>query len=220
VSPISSSLVTALGGLLAGLAAAGALLWGQHQALTRARTEAARAHHLATHDDTTGLPNRRALLARLQALLRPNLPLGVVLLDLDGFKRVNDTFGHETGNDLLTEVGRRLAALEHPVVLAARLSGDEYALLVTGDRDQVAIAARAAWRAVVAAPVRVGTGQVPVRASVGYACRSLGATPQGLLRDADEAMYRAKVTGVGIFGATTSLHNDIPAMPRCRDRRH
>jgi diguanylate cyclase (GGDEF)-like protein len=221
VSLILSSIVTALGGMLAGFGMAGALLWRQHQALIDARTQAARAHHLATHDDTTGLPNRRALLGRLHALLRDDAPLGVVLLDLDGFKTVNDTLGHETGNDLLTEVGRRLSTLEYPVVLAARLSGDEYALLVAGGHDQVALAARAAWRAVAAAPVPIGTDQVSVRVSVGYACRTLGVTPRGLLRDADEAMYRAKTTGSRVYGAaTTNSHSDTTAVPRYRDRRH
>ncbi|MGC4856653.1 GGDEF domain-containing protein [Micromonospora sp. DT4] len=104
MSPTLSSIVTAAGGILAGLALAAALLWHQQQALTRAR-------YAADHDDTTGLPSRRALLAAASRAAQRGTPFGLVLLDLDHFKAINDTFGHEAGNDVLTEVGRRLAAL-------------------------------------------------------------------------------------------------------------
>jgi diguanylate cyclase (GGDEF)-like protein len=218
VSPILTSIAGLIGGAAAGLALSAAPLWRTQQALRDARGQAVRASHLAAHDDTTGLPNRRALLARLRAVLTGDAPLGVVLLDLDGFKAVNDTYGHETGNDLLTEVGHRLAALPHPVLLAARLSGDEYALLVAGDREQIAATARAAWRVIAATPVPVGEEAVAVAASVGYACRGLGTTPRGLLRAADEAMYRAKATGLGVYGAAATA-TDTPAGTRCRDRR-
>ena len=99
MSPILSSILTAAGGVLAGLALAGPLLWRQQQALNDAR-------YAAEHDDTTGLPNRRALLAALTRSLRGSAPCGVVLLDLDGFKAINDTFGHDVGNDALTDNGR------------------------------------------------------------------------------------------------------------------
>jgi diguanylate cyclase (GGDEF)-like protein len=134
VSPILSSIVTATGGVLAGLALAGGLLYRQRARLTRARYDAA-------HDDTTGLPNRRALLAHLNRVLADGRPCGLVLLDLDDFKTVNDTLGHETGNDLLTAVGHRLTALPSPVAVAARLSGDEFALLVDGGPHHIAAAA-------------------------------------------------------------------------------
>lgn len=210
--PILSSIVTAAGNMLAGLALAGALLWRQQQALNRAR-------HAATHDDTTGLPNRRAFLAAVTRAVRRGSPCGIVLLDLDHFKTVNDTFGHEGGNEVLTGVGRRLACLPPPVRLAARLSGDEFALLVTGDYDKVAAAARAAWRAVSADPVPLGDQHVRIRASVGYATTTLGVSPRTLLGQADVAMYRAKQTG-GVYGAAASIaHVDLPPGNRCRDLR-
>jgi diguanylate cyclase (GGDEF)-like protein len=209
VSPILSSILTAAGGVLAGLALAGPLLWRQQQALNRAR-------YAAEHDDTTGLPNRRALLAALSRSLRGGAPCGVVLLDLDGFKAINDTFGHEVGNDALTEVGYRLAALVAPVRLAARLSGDEFALLVDGGPEQVAAAASAAWRAVSRDPVRLGHRDVVVYPSVGHATAGAGATPRALLRRADMAMYEAKMTGTKVRAATTAPF-PVPRHRRYRD---
>ncbi|MFJ6167234.1 diguanylate cyclase domain-containing protein [Micromonospora orduensis] len=203
MSPILTSIVTAAGGILAGLALAAALLWRQQQALTRAR-------YAADHDDTTGLPNRRALLAALTRATRTDAPFGLVLLDLDGFKTVNDTFGHEAGNDVLTEVGRRLAALPQPVRLAARLSGDEFALLVDGGPDDVAAAARAAWRAVGRHPVDLGEHAVAVRASVGHTSAALGVGPRTLLHQADTAMYQAKQTSAGVHGATAATGHTGP----------
>jgi diguanylate cyclase (GGDEF)-like protein len=212
VSPIWSSILTAAGGVLAGLALAGAVLWRQQRALARAR-------HDATHDDTTGLPNRRALLGAMTRAVRRGRPFGVVLLDLDSFKTINDTFGHEGGNHLLTAIGRRLVDLPPPVRLAARLSGDEFALLVVGDRDAVAAAARAAWRTVGLDPVPVGDRYVPVQASVGYATAALGVDPRTLLRQADLAMYHAKQTGSGVHGTASTAHTDLPPGTRCRDQR-
>lgn len=214
MSPILTSIVTAAGGILAGLALAAALLWRQQQALTRAR-------YAADHDDTTGLPNRRALLAALTRATRTDGPFGLVLLDLDHFKAINDTFGHEAGNDVLTEVGRRLAALRGPVRLAARLSGDEYALLIDGGADDVAAAARAAWRTVGRHPVDLGAHIVAVRASVGHTTAALGVDPRTLLRQADIAMYQAKETGSGVHGASaTTGHTGLPPGTRLRDLRH
>jgi diguanylate cyclase (GGDEF)-like protein len=213
VSPILSSIVTATGGILAGLALAAALLWRQQRALTRAR-------YAADHDDTTGLPNRRALLAAAGRAARRGTPFGLVLLDLDHFKAINDTFGHEAGNDVLTEIGRRLAALPGPARLAARLSGDEFALLVTGGPDEVAAAARAAWRAVGHYPVDLGAHAVSVRASVGHTTSTLGVSPRTLLHQADVAMYQAKQTGAGVYGATaTTGHTGLPPGTRLRDLR-
>ena len=209
MSPILSSIVTAAGGLLAGLALAGPLLWRRQQALNRAR-------YAAEHDDTTGLPNRRALLAALTRGLRRSVSCGVVLLDLDGFKTINDTFGHEVGNDVLTAVGRRLAELVSPVRLAARLSGDEFALLVDGGPEQVAAAAAAAWRAVSRDPVRLGHRDVQVYPSVGHATAGVGATPRALLRRADMALYEAKMTGTSVRAATTAPF-PVPRHRRYRD---
>ncbi len=212
MSPIWSSILTALGGILTGLALAATLLWRQRQALTRAR-------YTAAHDDTTGLPNRRALLAALSRATRDGTLRGLVLLDLDDFKTVNDTFGHEAGNDLLTQVGARLTTIGHPVRLAARLSGDEFALLVAGGPDEVTAAARAAFHAVGSRPVRLDNHSITVTASVGHATAGVGVTARTLLHHADMAMYQAKQAGGGVRAASPAHHSPAPGA-RCRDRRH
>jgi diguanylate cyclase (GGDEF)-like protein len=142
---------------------------------------------------------------------------------LDGFKTINDTFGHDAGhdagNDVLTEIGRRLTALPLPVVVA-RLSGDEFVLLVHGDTDALRAAARAASRTISATPVPRGTNLIPIRASVGYAHARIGITARQLLRDADEAMYQAKTSGTGVHGHSLSTADrDTQPVRRCRDRR-
>ena len=225
MSQILSSILTALGGVLAGFASAGALLWWQHQQLHDARQLAAqaeqraeRAHDLAHHDDTTGLPNRRAFNTRLAEALHAGAPTGVVLLDIDDFKTVNDTYGHDLGNDLLTAVGMRLAELPPPVLLAARLSGDEFALIIDGGTDRTAACARAAWQAISARAVALDPQlSIALRVSVGHATATTGITGRDLLHRADMAMYEAKHHGTGIAG--TNGARRPPAGRRCRDLR-
>ncbi|MFC4148032.1 diguanylate cyclase domain-containing protein [Micromonospora mangrovi] len=185
-------IVTTVGGILAGLALAGALLWRQQQALAAARYE-------ATHDEVTGMPNRRLFLTHLRAALADTTPVGVVLLDLNRFKTVNDTLGHDAGNDLLDQIGRLLTRIPTPVRIAARLSGDEFALLVSGDRDDTAAVAHTVWQVIAAEPIRVVNGPLRVTASVGYThLHQPSATPRQLLAQADAAMYAAKHTGSGV----------------------
>ncbi|WP_019030710.1 GGDEF domain-containing protein [Salinispora arenicola] len=210
MSQIVQQMLTCAGGILAGFALAGAVLWRQQHALRAAR-------HNATHDDVTGLPNRRLFLARLRATVEDNTPVGVVLLDLNRFKAVNDTLGHETGNDLLHQVGRRLARLTPPVRLTARLSGDEFALLVHGDRDDTDAAAHAAWQLIARDPIRVVNGELWVTASVGYThARHPNTSTRHLLSQADSAMYEAKTTDGGV---REYLPHRTPPV-RSRDRHH
>ena len=210
MSPIAQLLAASAGGVLAGLFLAALLVWRLHRAL---RT----AQHQAHHDDTTGLPNRRAFLAAVDEAIGSNGVFGLVLLDLDRFKEINDRHGHEAGNDLLTAVGRRLAQLPSPVRLAARLSGDEFALLVHGGSDDTFRAAQLAAAVTTAAPVGLdGGATVTVAVSVGYTTSRPGVTAPALLREADEAMYCAKRGTGGI------CHHDPNAEApagRCRDRR-
>jgi diguanylate cyclase (GGDEF)-like protein len=212
VSPNWSSLVTAAAGVLAGLTLAGGLLWHQHQALTLAR-------HDATHDDTTGLPNRRALLTALSRDLTRGRPCGLVLLDLDDFKTINDTLGHEAGNDLLAAVGRRLARLPAPIALAARLSGDEFALLVHGGADATAAAAHRAWQAINTTAIPVGPHDISVHASAGYTTARLGHSVRDLLHHADQAMYQAKTSPSGVAAYNPTATVGRRPGRRCRDRR-
>ncbi|MEU8607758.1 diguanylate cyclase [Actinoplanes sp. NPDC048791] len=224
MSPILTASLTALGGLLAGLGCGAVALHWQYERLGEARRQIAaanrRADHaefLALHDDTTGIPNRRAFLAACDQALATGKPTGVVLLDLDNFKTVNDTYSHEHGNDVLTTIGLRLTDLGAPVVLGARLSGDEFALLIAGDHAQTRASAHAAT-AISGQPIPIaGTLDIAIRASVGYAHATDASTTRELLHAADLAMYEAKRSGTGVTD-TTAPH--LPPRTRCRDARH
>ncbi|MGH8878812.1 MAG: GGDEF domain-containing protein, partial [Stackebrandtia sp.] len=151
MSSILDVIATALTGLIIGFAFAVAGIWPLISMLRAAR-------HAARHDETTGLPNRRAFYPRLDRAARRGR-VAVALLDLNGFKAINDTCGHQAGDQVLTRVAARLAALPSPAMFAARLSGDEFALLID-DRDGGAmLTAQAAWRTIAAAPVLLTDGQ-------------------------------------------------------------
>jgi diguanylate cyclase (GGDEF)-like protein len=159
--------------------------------------QAARAalQHQAGHDPLTGLANRSRLQAYAEELAGRRL--AVVLLDLDGFKAVNDTLGHAVGDELLRVVSRRLSACVRPGDLAARLGGDEFVVLMP-DADPRAVAA-AVQRLTLALrePARLDGRTVAVAASIGTAGRPAGSTVDlaALTAEADRAMYRCKATG-------------------------
>jgi diguanylate cyclase (GGDEF)-like protein len=148
-------------------------------------------------DDLTGLPNRSQFRDRLRAVMGRAGRYAVLLLDLDGFKLVNDSLGHEAGDRLLREVARRLSAQLRANEVAARLGGDEFAVLVedfASPRTPVALAER--LQAAVGVPCRLGDTDVEVTASIGIAVGSDDyADPQAVMRDADAAMYYAKGAG-------------------------
>lgn len=161
--------------------------------------------YAAHHDALTGLPNRALLLDRLQVALaraeRSGQPLGVMLVDLDGFKPVNDSLGHEAGDTLLRLVAARLLGLLRRSDSTARLGGDEFVLLLP-DVGGVPGAATVARRVVdaLARPFELGGQTVRIGASVGVALAPTdGAEPEKLLKAADDAMYAAKAAGKGGF---------------------
>ncbi|MFN8017203.1 MAG: EAL domain-containing protein [Acidimicrobiales bacterium] len=164
------------------------------------RAEAAtRLAWQAFHDALTGLPNRALLNDRLGHAVERARRVGdvtaLLFLDLDRFKVVNDSMGHEAGDLLLVEVAQRLERVVRTSDTVARLGGDEFVVLVesVADTDEV-IAMAERIRAVVADPVALPKGQVTVTASIGIAFdRGRGA--EHLLRDADTALYRAKEKG-------------------------
>ncbi|GAA4595806.1 diguanylate cyclase (GGDEF)-like protein [Actinoplanes octamycinicus] len=226
MSPTLISIFSAAGGVVAGLAASVIVVFrflnrlddADRRVLT-AEQRAEAAEREARTDETTGLPNRRAFTERLQEALAAGNPVGVVMIDLDDFKAVNDTFSHEAGNDVLTAVGLRLTGLPAPVQLAARLSGDEFVLLVAGDTEQTRACARAAWRTITSQPVPVADRhEWNVRASVGYATD--GGSARDLLRRADATMYQAKTAGGGVCDTALAAAPPLPpAHTRCRDAR-
>ena len=165
--------------------------WSSSRSL---RQQALLREHQALHDSLTGLPNRAAFLAAVDRLLAGGAGATVVLLDLDGFKAVNDTHGHAAGDALLTEVGVRLRAGLRPGEVAARLGGDEFALLLAGTSDQAALRMRLDGLVdAVAAPVALDGTTVTVGASVGTAQGpAQGRSVDPLMRAADLAMYQCK----------------------------
>ena len=163
-----------------------------------------RIDHIAHHDSLTGLPNRMLVLDRLERALararRYKEMVAVVNLDLDGFKHINDTMGHETGDALLMEVAGRLAHLTRKSDTVARFGGDEFVLLVsTASERGVSVVARHILDA-LSKPFRLEHRVVSITTSVGAALYPTdGADMQTLLTHADTAMYRAKRQGGNAF---------------------
>lgn len=215
------SLIPLLVAIAAGLIAGHALTLVP---LRRARAALNAATDDANHDDLTGLPNRRALLAHLADARHHGEPVTVAMLDLDHFKTINDQYGHDAGDQLLLEVADRLAEQPAPVRLAARLHGDEYVLVIDGNADQGVSAAYAALDAISDAPALVTeSSAVTVTASVGVSASRLGATDRQLLHEADLAMYDAKHSRAGVHLHTPGTAGPrVPHRParRIRDRRH
>ncbi len=157
--------------------------------------------HLAQHDTLTGLPNRRLLLSRLQDMIKRALSDGgmfaVIYIDLDGFKGVNDAFGHSVGDVLLARVARMLRALPYPDGMTARLGGDEFVVAapVTSPTDASEVA-EDVLRQLGGALRLDGYDGVRVTASLGVALYpDDGTTADLLLANADAAMYHSKQSG-------------------------
>ncbi|HZS87317.1 MAG TPA: EAL domain-containing protein [Chloroflexota bacterium] len=153
--------------------------------------------HQALHDALTGLPNRTLLHDRLQQALasaaRERHPLALLLLDLNHFKEVNDTFGHAAGDRLLQQVAARLQGVLRAADTVARLGGDEFAVLLPGTEAAGATLATEKLLEVLDAPVVIEGQAFPVAASVGLALSpEHGTDAPTLLRHADVAMYAAK----------------------------
>jgi diguanylate cyclase (GGDEF)-like protein len=186
------------------LAAEGALI------MDSARMRQANQMHVeeltrqAFHDSLTGLPNRKHLLDRgeeaVEIAMCTGTRLALLLLDLNGFKQVNDTIGHHAGDVLLQLVGKRLDGLIRRPDLAARLGGDEFSVLITGNPDEqaaVRISERICER--LREPFEIDGRMVQIGASIGVALFPRHATEFGdLLKDADASMYQAKRGGGGV----------------------
>ena len=160
-----------------------------------------RLHQLASMDALTGLPNRPHFEERLRHLLkhvgRAPTAMAVLFIDIDGFKAVNESFGHAVGDDVLHEVGRRLGALARPQDTAARIGGDEFLLLVAapGSHEGVAAAAQRALHALIA-PYKLPNGsELRLSCSIGIAVFPEHGPINRLIGNADAAMFAVKRTG-------------------------
>nr|WP_306318917.1 MULTISPECIES: EAL domain-containing protein [unclassified Streptomyces] len=186
----------------------GGLILNSRDVTERVRLQA-QLQHNAEHDPLTDLPNRSLFTKRVgQALAgrrASDLGTAVLFIDLDGFKQVNDTIGHQAGDELLVQAARRLADSVRASDTAARLGGDEFAALIVGDggrdhtaREQQIYELADRLRITLSQPYTIdGHDNVRVAASIGVAFAEPDITAGELLRNADLAMYRAKAAGKG-----------------------
>jgi diguanylate cyclase (GGDEF)-like protein/PAS domain S-box-containing protein len=157
-------------------------------------------YHLAHHDALTGLPSRTLLRDRLEVAVergkRFQSLFSVLMIDLDNFKRVNDSLGHQAGDAVLREVGDRLKRCLRKVDTIARFGGDEFVVLLTElrSRAHAEIVARKIMAA-VSAPIQIGTHDITVTASIGLSMFPDSSEPDELIKHADIAMYRSKALG-------------------------
>jgi diguanylate cyclase (GGDEF)-like protein/PAS domain S-box-containing protein len=179
----------------------------------RKRAEEA-LRHQALHDALTDLPNRTLLQDRLsQAILagtREDTPVALLLIDLDRFKEVNDTFGHHHGDLLLQQVGPRLASVLRASDTIARLGGDEFGVLLPGTSADSAVSVAEMLLGVLAAPFVLEGQAVQIGGSIGVAGYPVhGNDAPTLLRQADVAMYVAKraQTGIVVYAAEQDHHS-------------
>jgi diguanylate cyclase (GGDEF)-like protein len=184
------------------------------QYIVRRRTEAEK--HRAMHDAVTGLPNRVLFMERLEHAViqaqRHQRRLAVMFIDLDRFKLVNDTLGHEAGDMLLKEVSRRLKLSLRQGDTVARLGGDEFIMLleeITSERDALLVGQKLI--AELGRPALIGGDEVTVTASIGVSTYPADAADAvTLMRHADAAMYHAKEKGRNLC----QLYSDRPTAPR------
>jgi diguanylate cyclase (GGDEF)-like protein len=180
---------------------AGAIVVAQAVAIRRLTRRCAASEHQALHDPLTGLPNRALFADRVERALsaarRSGSQPAVMLLDLDDFKGVNDSFGHHAGDELLRQIGPRVAAVLRASDTIARLGGDEFGVLLPsgGDADEVAAKVRRALEI----PFCVAGIELEIAASAGIASYPDDGLDVGaLMRQADAAMYAAKARQVGM----------------------
>ncbi len=194
-------------------------------ALADARRRMYEAQARALVDPLTLIPNRRHFeesLAEEFPLSRDGARLGVLLIDVDRFKQVNDTYGHQAGDGVLVEIARRLSAAIDPGMLVARWGGEEFCAMAVGVRDEHDLrAVGERIRTVVEAePLLLGDDHASALAltvSVGGALADLATTPAELIERADIALYAAKRRGRNQVRVGGDLRADVPASYAARD---
>jgi len=164
--------------------------------ITRRRRNEQLLRFQATHDELTGLPNRRRLLDQVRSITATGTEVAVLLLDLDRFKNINDSLGHDRGDQLLVTIADRIRLAIRPGDTVARLGGDEFSVLLPGPvtvADAEFVAGR--MLRIIGEPVFLGGQTVFPAASIGIALVGPDEDVTDLLRRADTAMYRAKAQG-------------------------
>ena len=181
------------------------LRFGLEREIQQRRAAEVRVEHLATHDSLTNLPNRRGLFAELDELIyrseRYRYCSAIIFIDIDGFKQVNDHFGHEAGDRLLTQIAAEFKSIVRQTDTVARIGGDEFIVLITdiGDESRVMQKVDRLLEA-AARPFSINRNTVKVSASVGVSLYPQhGDSAATLLHNADQAMQQAKLQGRSNF---------------------
>lgn len=182
----------------------GHLLAAFNRLLGKLNQQQAELERMAHHDTLTGLPNRSLLADRLQQGLslarRRGTRLGLLFMDLNGFKQINDTLGHDAGDETLRQVALRLSAIVREPDTLARIGGDEFVLLLNdleGDGEEAACIVAARCIEVLRQPVSLPVGDCQVGVSIGIALGHGGHSADDFLLAADKAMYQAKRSAQG-----------------------
>jgi diguanylate cyclase (GGDEF)-like protein len=194
------STVASIGAMALVTAAASAVVVGNlrlRRTLSATRDQLGKARFRASHDALTGLANRRGVEADLAGRMDSGASWALILVDLDGFKPVNDTHGHAAGDLVLVETARRLAAMVDPAAdLVGRLGGDEFVILSGSPIGAISMMLARDAVAVLREPFTVdGDVRVEVTASVGLVQVFPGDDPRFVKKSADNALYRAKAAG-------------------------
>ena len=184
--------------------------------VARLRQEVARARHLAYHDELTGLPNRSLLMDRLTQTMaqaaRQHKQVGLLLLDLDRFKSVNDSLGHAAGDKVLQQVAERLSACTRSCDTVCRYGGDEFVIMlpeIDGWESADVVARKIHTR--LCAPFVFNDRAIVLTASIGIALyRTDGRNGSELITEADNAMYLAKANGGSLTRSHQPASHDQP----------
>ncbi len=195
----------------------------QIQDISERRAREDRLHHLANHDGLTGLLNRHSFLLQIKERLERDGTAAVFVLDLDGFKDVNDSLGHAVGDTLLQALALRLSATSDPAEILARLGGDEFGILLPADIGIADLAARAnTLIQSIRRPFSVSGHELNLSASVGVAVAPLHAKDADeLIVRADLALFKAKGEGGRRYHVfDTGLENQLGATRAFQDELH
>ena len=194
--------------------------WALKQRVATLVKAIAKARRFAYHDELTGLPNRRLLMDRFDQAValaeRRHKQVALLFLDIDGFKDINDTFGHAAGDDLLQQVAARLSACIRASDTACRYGGDEFIVLIPEiDGEQTVATVAHKIRAHLAAPYVVGGTERSVTISIGTAVYPVdGRAYRDLTAVSDREMYRNKAA------AATAIGRQAPHRKRCHFDSH
>lgn len=218
-NPLGPTVVSVIVAMVVLVAARQVVAMGQQRLLTGRLYDAQRRlAHQVLHDSLTGLPNRRLFAQRLEQAMRHGTFV-LIFVDLDDFKDVNDRFGHAAGDDLLCAVGERLRRCVTDADTLARIGGDEFAILIDGEKEDPEVVADR-LRVALRDPFLLHGSSLRVRASMGLVSAGVGTsalTSDDLLRQADISMYAGKRLGKNtavVYQPAAGVRADFPTTLR------